>query len=204
MSQRDVRREQLLAVAVERFAKHGYHRTKISDIVEQAGVSQGTFYWHFKSKQEIALEIIRAGREGLLAVINQGYPTEGRSVEEMVRRSQRLLKNIFEFAAENRYFMELLLTESGAEDVIRVAIRETRIDMQTAFRSNIKRAVELDMLPNTIDLDMRSAFLVSLLEGVIARWLIGPVVDESKLQQLSPEELAAETVRFEFFGLLGI
>ncbi|WP_240644470.1 TetR/AcrR family transcriptional regulator [Paenibacillus paeoniae] len=176
----------------------------MSDIVEQAGVSQGTFYWHFKSKQEIALEIIRAGREGLLAVINQGYPTEGRSVEEMVRRSQRLLKNIFEFAAENRYFMELLLTESGAEDVIRVAIRETRIDMQTAFRSNIKRAVELDMLPNTIDLDMRSAFLVSLLEGVIARWLIGPVVDESKLQQLSPEELAAETVRFEFFGLLGI
>ncbi|RCK10962.1 TetR/AcrR family transcriptional regulator [Bacillus licheniformis] len=43
-------REELLHIALELFATKGYHAAKISDIVKQAGVAQGTFYWHFKSR----------------------------------------------------------------------------------------------------------------------------------------------------------
>ncbi|UVI30739.1 TetR/AcrR family transcriptional regulator [Paenibacillus spongiae] len=201
---RDTRREQLLAVAVERFAKYGYHSTKISDIVAQAGVAQGTFYWYFKSKEAIALEIIRVGREGLLMVIERGYPTQNGSVQIMVQGSQRLLKDIFQFGQENRYFMELLLTEGGADETIRQGVRDTRIAMEEAFRRNIERAIEFGMLPKSSDMHMRAALLMSLIEGVMARWLFGPVHPESDLAQRSAEQLAAETVQFEFFGLLGI
>ncbi|WP_430102644.1 TetR/AcrR family transcriptional regulator [Paenibacillus validus] len=202
-SKRDLRREQLLAIAVERFAKHGYHNTKISDIVADAGVAQGTFYWYFKSKEAIGLEIIRSGRERLLQVIAKGYRSQSGSVSEMVEGSQRLLKDIFQFADENRYFMELLLT-GGEDESIRRASKETRIDMEEAFRRNIERATELGMLPGSMNLHMRAALLVSLIEGVIARWLFGPIHPNSDLARLTAEELAAETVRFEFFGLLGI
>ena len=57
------RRDQIIRIAMQRFATHGYHQTKISDIVREAGVAQGTFYWHFKSKEAIAEEIVLTGRE---------------------------------------------------------------------------------------------------------------------------------------------
>lgn len=47
------RKRQLLDAAVEAFGEKGYHRTQVSDIIDQAGVARGTFYLYFKSKREI-------------------------------------------------------------------------------------------------------------------------------------------------------
>ncbi|TLM84747.1 MAG: TetR family transcriptional regulator, partial [Actinobacteria bacterium] len=44
------RRAQLVGVAAELFSAGGVEGTAVSDIVAAAGVSQGTFYWHFDSK----------------------------------------------------------------------------------------------------------------------------------------------------------
>lgn len=198
------RKELLMSIAVERFAKYGYRQTKISDIVGQAGVAQGTFYWYFKSKEAVALEIIAAGKERLLQVIGQGYRKQVGSVQDMVQSSQMLLGGLFEFARENRYLMEMLLTGSGGDETIRKATHETRVAMEEAFRRNMRRAIELKMLPESMNVEVRSALLMSLIEGVVSRWLFGPVHPEGNLTERTAEELAAETARFEFFGLLGV
>lgn len=49
----DVRREELIDIAEELFLKNGYEETPVSDIVKKAQVAQGTFYYYFKSKDEI-------------------------------------------------------------------------------------------------------------------------------------------------------
>lgn len=197
-------RNELLHTALERFAKYGYHNTKISDIVSQAGVSQGTFYWHFKSKEAIALEIIRIGREEIARVIAQGYRSQTGTVQDMVNASQSLFVDLYSFAGENRYLMELLLGGISNEASIREAVHDTRIEMEKAFRRNIERAMELGMLPSHMDPCLKAAFLTSLVEGTISRWLFGPKEIDSTMTDKSIEELAAETARFEFFGLLGI
>ncbi|MGI2294837.1 TetR/AcrR family transcriptional regulator [Paenibacillus sp. GXUN7292] len=197
-------KDMLLEIAAEYFACHGYRQTKISDIVSKAEVSQGTFYWHFKSKEAIALEIIESGKRRLLTVIQQGYRKQEGSVSDMVQASAKLLEGIFRFSLEHPYLMQILFTGGGGDDMIRQAAYETRIAMEDAFRQNMKRAIELGMLPESMDLDARSALLMSLVEGVISRWLFGPVHPESAIQHKSPEQLAEETARFEFFGLLGM
>lgn len=50
---RQQRRRQILKAAFEIFSKKGYNATKVSDIAAQAGVSQGTIYWYFDSKQDL-------------------------------------------------------------------------------------------------------------------------------------------------------
>jgi AcrR family transcriptional regulator len=47
------RRKELLDVALAVFAERGYHQTRISDIIEAAGVARGTFYLYFESKHAI-------------------------------------------------------------------------------------------------------------------------------------------------------
>ncbi|MBP1935228.1 TetR/AcrR family transcriptional regulator [Paenibacillus sediminis] len=198
------RRNQILQIALERFAKYGYHQTKISDIVAEAGVAQGTFYWHFKSKEAIALEIIRDGQEQLTAVISRGYRERVGTIQDMVQASENLLRNLFKFAEDHRYLMELLLTGNGVDESIRSSIHDTRLAMEVSFRRNIERAIELGMLPEGIDPELRAAMLMSLIEGVLSRWLLNKADPNSAVSNRSAEELAAETARFEFFGLLGI
>ncbi|MNB75205.1 HTH-type transcriptional regulator AcrR [compost metagenome] len=198
------RRLELLDVAVELFATQGYHKTKISDIVKKAGVAQGTFYWYFKSKEAIVLEIIATGREKVLNVISQGYREHTGSVTDMVSASESLLKNLFRFASDNRYFMELLLGSGSSDEAIRKASSDTRIELELSFRRNIQRAMELEMLPQSIEPGVRAAMLMSLIEGTIARWLFGPQAPDSPLSEKTLDEIAAQTARFEFFGLLGI
>ena len=50
---REERQSQILQAAMDLFAKKGLHNTKISEIAARAGVSQGTIYWYFDSKEAL-------------------------------------------------------------------------------------------------------------------------------------------------------
>lgn len=99
--------------------------------------------------------------------------------------------------------MKLLLQGIETEDSVQIAILETRQKLEEAFQNNIQRATELGILPQN-DPAIKSAMLVSLVEGMLERWLFSPVHNHSILQKKSAKELAQEVVKFEFFGLLGI
>jgi TetR/AcrR family fatty acid metabolism transcriptional regulator len=50
---REERRKQILEAALAVFSQKGYHATNVSDVAAQAGVSQGTIYWYFDSKDDL-------------------------------------------------------------------------------------------------------------------------------------------------------
>ena len=47
------RRQQILAAAMTVFGQKGFHTSNVSDVAAQAGVSQGTIYWYFDSKDKL-------------------------------------------------------------------------------------------------------------------------------------------------------
>ena len=68
---REKTRVELLEAAERVIARKGYHNTRIADIASEADVGLGTFYLHFKTKNEIFIELIDYGaghlREELVA-----------------------------------------------------------------------------------------------------------------------------------------
>ena len=57
------RREQLLAVALDVFARQGFHETSMNEVAEAAGITKPVLYQHFDSKRELYLaRIEEAGR----------------------------------------------------------------------------------------------------------------------------------------------
>lgn len=198
------RQEQLLQVGLELFATKGYHATKVSDIVREAGVAQGTFYWYFKSKEEIALRIIEEGKKNLLEVVQQGYRQDEGTTNDMIQSSQRLMYNLLDFASDNRNLMILLfLKGQGADLPIRNAISETHLAMEEEFAKNINQAIKLGMLENREHIPLQAQMLTNLVTGLIARWLFGPLYELDYTPTLSIDLVAEEIVQFEFFGLLG-
>lgn len=52
------RKNEILDVAEELFVTKGYNKTTIIDILDKVGIAKGTFYYYFKSKEEVMDEII--------------------------------------------------------------------------------------------------------------------------------------------------
>lgn len=50
-------REKIVEAAIELFAKKGFDRTTVDEIVANAGVAKGTFYLYFKSKDDLIKEL---------------------------------------------------------------------------------------------------------------------------------------------------
>ena len=51
-------RDVLMSSAATLIAERGYSGASVDSIVETAGLSKGTFYWHFESKEELFLALI--------------------------------------------------------------------------------------------------------------------------------------------------
>jgi len=56
--ERQARREQVLRHAKRIFARKGYHRTNISEIIARARIARGTFYLYFENKRELFEELL--------------------------------------------------------------------------------------------------------------------------------------------------
>lgn len=55
------RRQQLLSIAAEVFAKNGVVHTTVRQIADQAGILSGSLYHHFQSKDKMVAEILERG-----------------------------------------------------------------------------------------------------------------------------------------------
>ncbi|HXQ10782.1 MAG TPA: TetR/AcrR family transcriptional regulator [Caulobacteraceae bacterium] len=49
----DVRRSEILDAAAALFGARGYAATSVDEIVRELGVAKGTFYYHFRSKEDV-------------------------------------------------------------------------------------------------------------------------------------------------------
>lgn len=59
----EARRREILAAAHRRFASHGFRGTRMADIAREAGVSAGSLYRYFQSKEELLHALAEQGRE---------------------------------------------------------------------------------------------------------------------------------------------
>ncbi len=76
---REERRQQILAAALELFAERGLHDTSVSRIAARAGVSQGTVYWYFDSREQLFEAAFMDRLEAVLAPFFEVVGDAGRS-----------------------------------------------------------------------------------------------------------------------------
>jgi AcrR family transcriptional regulator len=108
------RRQQILTVARDVFAKRGYHAAKIEDIVAAAGVARGTFYLYFEDKRAIFEEIVdrTIARVGM-AIVRVDPHDVGRTVADQLREN---IRRIVRILLEDRATTKILLSDALGVD----------------------------------------------------------------------------------------
>jgi TetR/AcrR family fatty acid metabolism transcriptional regulator len=70
------RRRQILDAAIRVFARQGFHRCRVSDIADEAGVAYGLVYHYFSSKEQVLNELFTERWSLLLAAIDEVHARE--------------------------------------------------------------------------------------------------------------------------------
>lgn len=85
-------RERVLAAATDLFAERGFHATTARDIAERAGVNLAASHYHFGSKKDLYLEVLRAQFATIRATLARSGadPTEA----QLARLSRRELAEL--------------------------------------------------------------------------------------------------------------
>lgn len=92
---KEARPAELLSAALDLFVERGYAATKLDDVAAKAGVSKGTLYLYFDSKEALFKAVIE---QGILPMLDEGeallqqHQVEARSLlQELLLRWWQLL-----------------------------------------------------------------------------------------------------------------
>lgn len=92
---RQERRAQILDAARQVFAEQGFHAAKMSDIAQAIGVSQGTLYHYFRSKDDLFMALLLPWAERLAEAV-RGLPETPSSATEKMWAMSRLAMAFFQ------------------------------------------------------------------------------------------------------------
>ncbi len=71
--QKEMKKKLILDTAAQLFVNRGYHNTSVKDIVEQANISVGSFYFYFTSKDELLESLYDEMNDTFLNVLQDVY-----------------------------------------------------------------------------------------------------------------------------------
>jgi AcrR family transcriptional regulator len=168
-----------MEAAVRVISSKGYHQTRIADIATEADVGLGTFYLHFKTKNEIFIELIEHGAAELRK--NLGEAKAG--VHSPAEKLKITIDVILDAAAEAPELFRIVFGHSPAFLDLMVRVHDIFID---DLRDDLAPAV-----------GERADAIAHLTIGMLSQaisWLLAS-------RDLSHAELKNVTVNFALGGL---
>ncbi|MFP3880767.1 MAG: TetR/AcrR family transcriptional regulator [Actinomycetota bacterium] len=170
-------RQRLIAAAEEVFAEYGWEEASIVKITEEAGVSQGTFYRYFPSKQAIFDELVEDLNRRVRHAMSEGAARGTNRVE-----AERYgFEAFFRFTAEHPGLYRVI---RQAEFASPRALHLHYERIAQGYVAALEEAIESGEIV-TADTEVLAYALMGIGELVGMRWILwgddevpGHVVDE--------------------------
>ena len=163
---RPSKRQEIADAALEHFHTHGYNATGISDIAAAAGAPKGSFYNHFASKEEAAVEAL--GRYTATLPFDV-LTTPGRSPLGRLRTHFELMG---QDTVRSGFAKGCMVGNFGAEiadhsEEIRVTLQQGLESWAEQVRQVLAEAQEAGELEAELDVRATARMIISAWEGTL-------------------------------------
>ena len=156
-----VPRERILETALRLFHEQGYHTTGINQIISEAGVAKASLYLHFKSKEDLGVEYLKARQEIWFAQLL--------SFTDESKKTKKKILAAFDYLAYNNEkenfrgcsFMNMLSEIPSEDSVLLTMIQQYKQQVRQFFADLMEHPK--DQLSDTVYLLFESAMLESQL-----------------------------------------
>jgi TetR/AcrR family transcriptional regulator, fatty acid metabolism regulator protein len=100
-------RQRLHRAATKVFAEKGFHTTKVSDIVAEAGLSQPAFYLYFDSKEAAYDLLLEEFRDNLRRVMQSNLIDPATPAQDFIARVALSFRRFLDVLAQDRALTEI-------------------------------------------------------------------------------------------------
>jgi AcrR family transcriptional regulator len=155
------RPQEILEAAFVEFSRNGYASTALDQIAERAGVTKGTIYVYFESKEHLFISMVREITKTTLDTVHEMFETHEGSTAELLR-------------AQFSFMYQHIVEDKRRREVVRMLIAEAPRfpELADRYHEEILRPC-LDMLRQAIQRGMdhgefRKSAIVNVPQIVIA------------------------------------
>jgi TetR/AcrR family transcriptional regulator, transcriptional repressor of aconitase len=163
----DARRRQILDAALGCFARRGFHKTTMQDVVENSGLSPGSIYCHFSGKQDIIVAVVEERHRRERALLQRAL--EKQSFAEAV--DQLAADFIAALSTPEERAWRRLAVQIWAESLhdrrLAVAVRDGVEVPKAILARMVQRAKVRGELPRTLDGDAMARLLIAFFQGLV-------------------------------------
>ncbi len=189
--ERQARRAQVLRHAKRIFARKGYHRTNVADIIERAGIARGTFYLYFQNKKDLFEELLEQVVGELTTRIQR--LRVGAEHPDPVQQLRDNLGRVLDYVLAERELTDILLNHSTGFDR---ELDEKIQDFYDRIAALIQRSLDLGIQMNLVRKSNTRATSYAILGGI--KEVIGML---SRSRETDTAEFVEEILDF---GLRGV
>lgn len=153
--------------------EHGFENVSVDSIVNAAGVSKGTFYLHFESKDALAAALV----EEYTSTTDMGYKSFLTSLHDhnsIFETLTLLAEKIAEFTATNVGLenIRVLYRAHLAKTINTTPAMSYNRDLYKLFTEVLERGVQQSEIRQDISVDSLSKHLILAIRGITYDWCI--------------------------------
>lgn len=170
-------RQHLLDAALEVFWRDGVTRASLQAIAQEAGVTRGALYWHFKNKEDLFETLFEQQYADFFAAFNDQTLRDNQDVWTHLQHNLTAMFETLATRESKHKFCNMMFSKceqtAGNETITELACRYHRLfQKQIAYALQLSR--EQGRLPENTDIELAAIYLESSLVGLIKIWIDEP------------------------------
>ncbi len=169
-------RARLLGAAKEVFERDGFLDARISDIAEKAGLSHGSFYHYFESKEEVFREVAAAVEERLREPLYSVILDSSSTAPPFQRIHEGIRRNLESYRDEAR-IMGVIEQVSRFDDELRASRNERHRVSSAQIADSIRRLQRHGLADEQLDPEIAAAGLGAMTYRFPEMWFVQGLVD---------------------------
>jgi AcrR family transcriptional regulator len=171
------RRRQIVDAALICFARRGFHKTTMRDIVKQSALSPGAIYCHFTSKHDIIIAVVEERHRRETELLRQASQSKNLAfaIDALVADFVAVLRN-----PEERAWRRLtvqLWAESLHDRRLAVAVTEGVDAPRAILTDMVRQAKARGELPKSLGDDAAARMLIACFQGLVLQQVWDPKID---------------------------
>jgi len=170
-------RQHLLDAALEVFWRDGVTRASLQAIAQEAGVTRGALYWHFKNKEDLFETLFEQQYADFFAAFNDQTLRDNQDVWTHLQHNLTAMFETLATRESKHKFCNVMFSKceqtAGNETITELACRYHRLfQKQIAYALQLSR--EQGRLPENTDIELAAIYLESSSVGLIKIWIDEP------------------------------
>lgn len=192
--QRQEREALILREAADLLAERGYHEMSLDEIAARVGISKGTIYLHFASKEELVLAFMEQGMAAFLRMLDETLTSSASPVEKLNTVINQFACNM----TDHRFQAIRSITQAPEIHSLLAARQEKMRQLWEEPRRKLTAVIEQGKAEGVFDHTLPTPLILNLLMGLLNPHSYRRLVTE---ERMSTTDIVAGLSRFFFKGI---